>query len=53
MKTSIDSNALLEAVGYYFVFGKDFSITELGGNLEKVIPEIVEEEKAPQVPVSN
>ncbi|WP_417432058.1 ATP-binding protein [Kiloniella sp.] len=40
MKTSIDSNALLEAVGYYFVFGKDFSITELGGNLEKVIPEI-------------
>ncbi|WP_085905673.1 ATP-binding protein [Kiloniella majae] len=40
MKTSIDSNTLLEAIGYYFVFGKDFSITEFGGNLEKIIPEI-------------
>lgn len=43
MKSPINQNVLLDALGFYFIFDKNFTIIDFGGNLEKIVPDILVE----------
>lgn len=43
MKFPINNNVLLDALGFYFIFDKNFTIIKFGGNLEKIVPDILVE----------